>query len=88
MIYILCRRISSDTAKEWLKNLKKAEVPVIVCLTYADRLYMECIEESGGTSPRPTDVVKRKIRKDLHVYCLVYLHGAKIIFGKGFSTYI
>jgi hypothetical protein len=41
---------------------------VLVCLTYADSLYVECIEENGTeANPEPTDDVKRKIRMDLYV---------------------
>ena len=61
------RRISTDAAKEWLKFLKKEEVPVIVCLTHADRFYAECIEESEDKNPKPSNDKKRKIGMELLV---------------------
>ena len=66
IMIVIFRRISSDTAKEWLKHLKKKEVPVIVCLTHADMLYAECVDESGD--PKPTEEKKKKIGSDLNVY--------------------
>ena len=50
-----------------MKRLKEEEVPVIVCLTHADRLYVECIEESEDKNPHPTNDKKRKIGSDLYV---------------------
>ena len=50
-----------------MKRLKEEEVPVIVCLTHADRLYVECIEESDDNNPHPSDDIKRIIGSDLYV---------------------
>lgn len=61
------RRASSDPAKEYLKFLKKAEVPVIVCLTHADRLYVEYIDESTNKDPKPNADRQRKIGLELQV---------------------
>ena len=42
-----CRRIGTDAAKQWLCKLKEEEVPVLVCLTHADRLYADLIRNLG-----------------------------------------
>ena len=67
------RRVSSDPCKEWLERLKAEEVPVIVCMTHADRLYVECIEDSTDKSPVPTNDKKRKIGLELDVRMSLYL---------------
>lgn len=41
---LLFRKASSDPVKWWLQQLTKNDVPVLVCLTYADVLYLECKE--------------------------------------------
>lgn len=46
-------------------------MPVIVCLTYADRLYAEYIHED----PQPTDEIKRKIGADLDVSERLFVVG-------------
>ena len=35
----------SDTVKHWLDELTKSGVPILLCLTYADVLYLECKED-------------------------------------------
>lgn len=72
------RRISCDAAKEYLKTLKKEEVPVIVCLTHADRLYVEYIDESSDKDPTPTEDRKRRIGLELQVL-IVHLSRTCVI---------
>ena len=66
-IIIIYRRITSDPAKEWLRILKDEDVQVIICLSHADRLYVECIEDHKDDSSGPTEYKKRKIGSHLYV---------------------
>lgn len=63
---IFGRRISTDQAKEWIKQLETRDVPVIVCLTFADVLYSQFISEDKG-NPQPTESKQRKIKRELEV---------------------
>ena len=40
-----CRKAVSDTVKVWLQALIKSGVPILLCLTHADVLYLECQED-------------------------------------------
>ena len=37
----MCRKAHTQSAKKWLERLAKENVPVLVCLTFGDRLYAE-----------------------------------------------
>ena len=41
------RRIHTLSSKKWLDRLQVEKVPVLVCLTYADKLYAEYMTEDG-----------------------------------------
>ena len=42
-----CRRVGSQYAKQWLDRLQREKVPVLVCLTFADKFYAEYMSEDG-----------------------------------------
>ena len=65
--HIFYRKITSDSAKEWIQRLKEHDVPVIVCMTFADELYTEAMKEEQDKNPNPTDFKIRCIRKELEV---------------------
>ena len=55
------RRLTSATTKEWFRQLEaERDIPVLVCLTHADQLYVECLEEDPKTA-------ESKTRADLYV---------------------
>ena len=58
------RRICSAAVKEWFKCLREESVPVLVCLTYGDRLFAEYMKD--GNLPDPP-VVNRAISDRLEV---------------------
>lgn len=66
-IYI--RRIFTDQAKQWLEQLKKEDVPVILCLTFADELYLHFIGAEKD-NPDPTEFKRREIGRELEVSAL------------------
>ena len=35
------RKAHTQSAKKWLKRLQEEKVPVLVCLTFGDKLYAE-----------------------------------------------
>jgi len=50
-----------------IKHLKEQDVPVMVCMTFADELYTEAMKEEPNDNPKPTDFKIRTIRKELEV---------------------
>jgi len=47
------RKFSSGQVaiEQWCGELKAKDVPVLLCLTHADRLYAECIDDDGTLEP-------------------------------------
>ena len=43
----LYRKVHTQSAKKWLERLHKEKVPVLVCLTFGDKLYAEHMTTSG-----------------------------------------
>ena len=68
-----CRRISTDAAKQWLCKLKEEEVPNLVCLTHADRLYADLIPKDKSETLEPTGFKQRQIGRELQVQ---YVRGS------------
>ena len=46
-LYYYCRRVGSQSARQWLDRLQREKVPVLVCLTFADKFYEEHMSEEG-----------------------------------------
>ena len=42
------RKAHTQSAKKWLEMLEDKSVPVLVCLTYADKLYAEHMGKDGS----------------------------------------
>ena len=59
----------SEPAIEWLEQLAKEDIPVLVCLTYADRLYAEL----GGTGS-PDILQKMKSELDVSQHTHTHTH--------------
>ena len=62
-----CRKFSSGqlAIEQWLTHLKENDLPVLVCLTHADRLYSECGDVDGTLEP--TKYKQTIMEKDLYV---------------------
>ncbi len=41
------RKVHTQSAKKWLERLQEEKVPVLVCLTFADKFYAEHMTEDG-----------------------------------------
>ena len=39
------RKVHTESSKKWLERLQIEKVPVLVCLTFADKLYAEHMRE-------------------------------------------
>lgn len=83
-MYQFFRRVSTKPAKKLLESLLKEEnVPVLVCLTHVDRLYVEHIDKDvdNECTPHPTEYKKRVIGHELTVglYRTVTLYMLTVI---------
>ena len=65
LYYYFCRKAHTESAKKWLEVLEDKSVPVLVCLTYGDKLYAECMEKDGS-HPDPQKI-KLKIAEETEV---------------------
>ena len=64
---IITRRISTESATEWIHRLDNSGVPVLLCLTHADKFYAnECIAVHGRDCDDET--AKRVIGREIEVY--------------------
>ena len=73
--YLSDRRVHTESVKHWLEHLEKDPVHVLVCLTHADQLYVEYMNEDG--THKPSDNVRREIKIQLDVswnYLLIVTH--------------
>ena len=59
------RKAHTESAKKWLELLEEKSVPVLVCLTYTDKLYAECMGRDGS-HPEPLKI-KRRIAEEKDV---------------------
>jgi hypothetical protein len=59
-----CRRAHSESTKEWLSILDQENVPVLICLTFADKLFAELMGENGDCE---IEKVKAEVERQLTV---------------------
>ena len=55
------RKAHAQSAKQWLERIQKENVPVLVCLTFGDRLYAEHMTKKGE---HPSKTFMTKVIKD------------------------
>ena len=60
-----CRKVHTQSAKKWLERLQKEEVPVIVCLTFGDKLYAEHMTKKREHPDK--DHMKMMVKEQLSV---------------------
>ena len=65
---IFYRRAHTESTKQWLSILEKENVPVLICLTFADKLYAELMGENGECN---IEKVKLGVETQLNV-CKVF----------------
>ena len=68
-VYINCRKVHTQSAKKWLERLQKEEVPVIVCLTFGDKLYAEHMTKKREHPNK--DHMKMMVKEQLSVSCII-----------------
>jgi len=66
------RKAHTKATQEWLDRLAQENVYVLVCLTYADKLYAELMDK-GGRHPNPA-AAKSELMKQAEVsYAYLFL---------------
>ena len=60
-----CRKVHTESAKRWLERLEEENVPVLVCLTFADKLYAEHMTEDWKHPSKES--MKYELRVELSV---------------------
>ena len=73
LFLLSCRRVHTESAKKWLSKLQEGGVPVLVCLTFADKLYAEVAEQICGKDSEeypPGAEVKHRLEKEMKVWIL------------------
>ena len=68
---MVCRKAHTESAKKWLEVLEDKSVPVLVCLTYGDKLYAECMGKDGS-HPDPQEI-KLKIAEETDVSTIIVI---------------
>ena len=71
------RRAHTESTKQWLSILERENVPVLICLTFADKLFAELMGNNGDYD---IDQVKLGVEKQLKVCMLqkMFLEKANI----------
>ena len=57
----------TQSAKKWLERLQVEKVPVLVCLTFADKLYAEHMSDDGQHQHPEKEAMKFKLEQELTV---------------------
>ena len=66
IILIENRKAHTESCKKWLEKLREADVPVLVCFTYADVLYTELAPKTDNPHD-DSNSVKSQIQEELDV---------------------
>ena len=61
---LFARRAHTESTKEWLSILEKENVPVLICLTFADKLFAELMGKDGDCD---IEKIKTGIEEHLNV---------------------
>ena len=81
--YTLYRKVHTQSAKKWLERLHKEKVPVLVCLTFGDKLYAEHMT-TYGEHPS-VEHMSRVIKSQTTVsQCEICCNGCKYEFHSDF----
>ena len=78
-IPIFCRRVSATAINLWLNKIKSG-VPVLVCLTHADSLYLECTEREKQYNIEKVETKEKALKNELQVYYNIIYTSIKIIY--------
>ena len=59
-----CRRARTQSTKQWLSILEKENIPVLICLTFADKLFAEKMKKDGDCN---IEEIKSLVEEELKV---------------------
>ena len=60
----------TESAKKWLSKLQEGNIPVLVCLTFADKLYTEITDQICGKDSNefaPEAQMKERLQEEMTV---------------------
>lgn len=66
-ILFFCRRCSTKPVSQWVEILKNSGVPVLICLTHADKLFASICLDDRGELKYSMDDARRLIQQELEV---------------------
>ena len=66
--FLLNRKVHTESSERWLERLKAEKVPVVVCLTFADRLYTEIMHKKSGD--KLSELLDRELNVCYHQFAL------------------
>ena len=79
-VYKLHRSVNTKDSKKWLHTLQSKGVPMLLCLTHADKFYAEHMSSDGCLHPKESMIrseVKQKLKVSLYFTmngcCLKYV---------------
>ena len=73
------RRISTESATKWLARLDQSGVPVLLCLTHADKFYAnQCLRVYGDNCT--DNIASRVIGKEMEVIYSFFITFCFILF--------
>ena len=72
IVYSLChRKAHTQSAKKWLERLQVEKVPVLVCLTFGDKLYAEHMRQGKHLKEEerhpPVEYMRHQVKEQLSV---------------------
>lgn len=67
MLFVVCRRWETKAAFDWVQFFKDSGVPILICLTHADKLYSSTCLGEDGTETCSRDNARRLIQQELEV---------------------
>ena len=71
-IYFYDRKAHTESTQQWLAILEKENVPVLICLTFADKLFAELMGNDGDYD---IEQVKLGVECQLNVCFFIFLYS-------------
>ena len=76
ILFRLLRKVHCESSKKWLGILQAKKVPVLVCLTHADKLYSEYMTRDGQ---HPDEAfIKEQLPQQLRVSHYMYILASTV----------
>ena len=81
---LVARKVHTQSAKKWLERLQVEKVPVLVCLTFADKLYAEHMSDDGKHPEK--EAMKFQLQQELVVSLSPGYCGTQSLYCHSFSS--